>query len=740
MNIAMVPQWLPTKDKGDWKHRRPPSGSRLLEERVSQRRDPDDDDGNVNNLEEISSRVDGSASRTDLIHMERVSSLPTGRIKRAEAHAPNSTPHEGSGIAKVKIAQSTPPSNITSATSQRPVISPSSLEQCRPPNEIILAHPNNNIDATSARNFNAKLDHPSNFRRLSRAERRRLLSEVKALLEDESLLSSLDGGHVSRHRIESGSDEDESLLLLSSCDGDSCDAPTVDTNNASTAFYTADYTADTRTQSQFTADKGGRDFDLEYYDDRYSDDDDDGILGSCDPFISFVTCAGNAGAVEIEKRERMHRNRNMDTKRGQHNEDSRQSIRGERNEREQLKDREEQKGQRNERERQNEREHHQVGRAEHLDDCVLSGASGNKQGNRSGGNHFSNNKLATFECSSADSDQTDPPVVSASENIEVEFAEVDKNMANAQWKDGDKDEDGAAVVIDSPLFLARDESFTRQRMVSPSSMVSSIKPTFFASAKSITSQRTAFAPVDHYVDRDVGDAVAVSTVVPGKLESLGRARIFTLQRLKSPFTRAKPSFSGDTPKVDEAWACVARHDGATTCSEPSRGTDVTGSPRTPPKIARTSCSPITQKEKNVWRECTDERSGKKYYFDGLISMWQRPVGVAPPSPKVRDKSACVETASTPETILPSPSSEKCDQQGPLAEEENRKSSRERNKLKSFFRNKKKSPHALAGKHATPQIEPDIASAQNTDKMKQYKVHYNTDRVDARHTLESSHHE
>jgi hypothetical protein len=617
------------------------------------------------------------------------------------------------------------------------------LEQCRPPNEIILAHPNNNIDATSARNFNAKLDHPSNFRRLSRAERRRLLSEVKTLLEDESLLSSLDGGHVSRHRIESGSDEDESLLLLSSCDGDSCDAPTVDTNNASTAFYTADYTADTRAQSQFTTDRGGRrgrDSDLAYYDDRYSDDDDDGILGSCDPFISFVTCAGNAGTVEIEKRGRMHRNRNMDTKRGQYNEDFWQSVREERNEREQQKDWEEQKGQRNERERRNEREHHQVGRAEHLEDCVLSGASGNRQGNRSGGNQVSNDKLTTFECSSADSDQTDPPVVSASENIEVEFAEVDNDMVNAQWKDGDKDEDGAAVVIDSPLFLARAESFTRQRMVSPSSMVSSIKPTIFASAKSITRQRTAFAPVDHHVDSDGGDVVAVFTVVPGKLESLGRARIFTLQRLKSPFTRAKPSFSGDTPKVDEAWACVARHDGATTCSKQSRGTDVTGSPRTPPKIARTSCSPITQKKKNVWREYTDERSGKKYFFDGLISMWERPVGVAPPSPKVRDKSACVETASTPETFSPSPSTEKCDQQGPLAEEENRKSTRERKKLKSFFRNKMASPHALAGTHATPQIEPDIASAHNTDRMKQCKVHHNTDRVYARHTLESSHHE
>lgn len=141
MNIAMVLQWLPTKDKGDWKHGRPPSGSRLLEERVSQRRDPDDDDGNVNNLEGISSRVDGSASRTDLIHMERVSSLPTGRIKRAEAHAPNSTPHEGSGIAKVKIAQSTPPSNITSTTSPRPVISPSLLEQCFPPTRSFLLTP-----------------------------------------------------------------------------------------------------------------------------------------------------------------------------------------------------------------------------------------------------------------------------------------------------------------------------------------------------------------------------------------------------------------------------------------------------------------------------------------------------------------------------------------------------------------------------------------------------------------------
>jgi hypothetical protein len=191
---------------------------------VSQWRDPEDDDKDINNLEGIGSRVDGSPSRTDLIHMERVGSLPTKRIKRAEAHAclapPNSTPHECSVIAKLKIAQNTQPSNITSVTSSRSIISPSLLEHCRPPNESSLAHPNNNIDATLSWNFSPRLNRLLNFRRLSRAERRLLLSKVMRLLDDESLLSNLDGAHVSRHCNESDSNADESPLLLSSCDGE----------------------------------------------------------------------------------------------------------------------------------------------------------------------------------------------------------------------------------------------------------------------------------------------------------------------------------------------------------------------------------------------------------------------------------------------------------------------------------------------------------------------------------------
>ena len=116
------------------------------------------------------------------------------------------------------------------------------------------------------------------------------------------------------------------------------------------------------------------------------------------------------------------------------------------------------------------------------------------------------------------------------------------------------------------------------------------------------------AVVDVDNDDDYGAAV-----ISDKPKLSGRGKTYTLHRLRSPFTRVKPSFSVKISTSDEARAGVAGRDGATICSDAS-------------SVTNTSGSFITQK-KPVWWEFTDVRSGKQYYSNGLISMWDMPVDV-----------------------------------------------------------------------------------------------------------------
>ena len=399
-------------------------------------------------------------------------------------------------------------------------------------------------DDVSARNFDARLNQLPNVVQLSKAERLRLFSELKTLFGEESSPSSgrFDvRGHVGPGLVHENSDEEESLLALSSSCGCSHD-PTLFTNNVSTAYCTADaetmytsdtrtmYTSDSRTQSstdtsafmsddrsdalrskQYHHSKGavgerlrGRDSDSSFHGDV---DYDDCIIGAivdtCDPFISFIMCDDDAEAGEIENSERRHR------KVEKHYDTRWQKLT---------------KGR-------------QAGRAEHVGDNIRVRASGDKHSS-SGGSQFSNSEYTTLEQTREDYDLTaDLPGVPVLESIEVEIAAVDV----------DNDDDyGAAVISDKPKLS-------------------------------------------------------------------GRGKTFTLQRLRSPFTRVKPSFSVKISTSDEARAGVAGRDGATICSDASSVTNTSG-----------SC--ITQK-KPVWWKSTDARSGKQYYSNGLISMWDVPVDV-----------------------------------------------------------------------------------------------------------------
>jgi len=116
-------------------------------------------------------------------------------------------------------------------------------------------------------------------------------------------------------------------------------------------------------------------------------------------------------------------------------------------------------------------------------------------------------------------------------------------------------------------------------------------------------------------------------------------------------------------------------------SDPSGGTNDDGRDDIPltSKIAIASDGRhLARKKEEVWWEYTDERSGRKYYSNGTISMWGRPADVdisAAATSAASDDRSRVETASSNlvETLPTSPTSmEKRDQQGPSAEKEKSK--------------------------------------------------------------------
>ncbi len=113
---------------------------------------------------------------------------------------------------------------------------------------------------------------------------------------------------------------------------------------------------------------------------------------------------------------------------------------------------------------------------------------------------------------------------------------------------------------------------------------------------------------------------------------------------------------------------------------------------------------LARKKEEVWWEYTDERSGRKYYSNGTISMWGRPADVdisaaaTSSSSAASDDRSRVETASSNlvETLPTSPTSmEKRDQQGPSAEKEKSKSTTQKRKKFKMFVTKEKASQALA---------------------------------------------
>ncbi len=120
--------------------------------------------------------------------------------------------------------------------------------------------------SSSSENKNLK-EYLSQFRQLSKSERRKLLSEVKNILDvgDKSMIGGVDDGrnyyYARKTSDEMQQDEDDSLLASSEDDGTAMDSRVSSYySDTSTAFYTNDVStaicgmADTRTSMYSTAD------------------------------------------------------------------------------------------------------------------------------------------------------------------------------------------------------------------------------------------------------------------------------------------------------------------------------------------------------------------------------------------------------------------------------------------------------------------------------------------------------
>jgi len=416
---------------------------------------------------------------------------------------------------------------------------------------------------------------------------------------------------------------------------------------------------------------GGSDPSFYYYgfdDDDDDDDDDDAILSACNDFISCITCVGGnaeeSDEIEIIERRRKRRGDGKD------------------------------------RRREGRERREEAGRANRVEDTRRIGSpSGNTHGSSSSSSSSGGSQMSTKEFGML-ADRTDPPGAFASERIEIEMSLSDDDDDDERpKKDAENDED------DSPILVTNDpasSSSARAKSSMGQRAAPSIQPTSSAlcAAKSLARHRSAAPDVVATAMRDEGAAASSSIVPDDKREASVRAKSLTPRRWKSPFARAANKPSSFSEKASAGG--VARRDGgAAIRSDPSSGTDDgRGIPLTS-KIAIASGRSLAGKEEEeVWWEYTDEGSGRKYYSNGMISMWRRPVGgdisaAASSSSTASEDRSRVETASSNlESSRNSPSMEKRDQQGPLAENEMSKPTQERKKFKSFI-TKEKASQALA---------------------------------------------
>jgi hypothetical protein len=167
------------------------------------------------------------------------------------------------------------------------------------------------------------------------------------------------------------------------------------------------------------------------------------------------------------------------------------------------------------------------------------------------------------------------------------------------------------------------------------------KPGLIARVRSLSRTRR------QHRSRNESDATASSgsirsLIVSDAPETLGRAKSFALhQQLTFPFVRARESFSNTkSSKVSIAVAgaeVTKDNDGGgseTTCSDPSSGTNNEIYQDGPETFGIIACSTmgsaisrLNHKSKEAWWEYTDDRYGRSYYSNGIISTWERPVDV-----------------------------------------------------------------------------------------------------------------
>ena len=560
----------------------------------------------------------------------------------------------------------------------------------------------------------------NNLKRLTKADKRRLLHEVRDLLGGGEM-SLLSGSGVGLDEYDEEEDEDESLLALTRCAGDGNSRDDVgstslddETNDNSTSFFTSDTTSrltypisaehaayvseeeeedddddapprSSRRGRQYFQEsggisscvrgRGGSRLVVDEYDSLDECEDDDGVfVGTCNAILFIMTCGvtGLDGSDEIS---------NDEGGRVAH-----RRARGSRSTRDSKTKR------------------HDVRHVVDDDHRWRKDDEGweEDRGSKNVPCPNTNNCRAMDDDPPLDRDWTVSPP--------GEFFNMENDDAKSMdFHDVDEDHRAVVHVIDDTLYMARAKSTA----VAGSTIPSVVKPTLFARVRSLTAWQ-------HHRSRDENDATtssgsSSSIIVSDVPETLGRAKSLKLHhRMKHPFARDRASFSEtrssgianddhDDPRgygVAAAYVTKEHYGGRaeTMFTNPSSGTNNATYLDGPETFGIIACSTkgnaisrLPHKSKETWWEYTDDRFDKNYYSNGIVSARERPVDVTihdgpHPSPKRSTRSR---------TTSPS----KRDRQGPssaMKGDKGKTSStmQDRRRARSFF-TKNRASHALA---------------------------------------------
>jgi len=601
----------------------------------------------------------------------------------------------GAAATSLLLKQTSPPSLALRAAHSKSTLVPSS-----PPFNISNPNlPPANAHTTPPRrsptsaeddedNFNRQFAHLSNYRHLSKSERRRLLKEVKQVLggDGESILSGYtnhDHGESvfsdnHRHGDEDSDDEDESLLA-SSNDSMESETRTMYTNDVSTAFYTH-ATEDTRTlctadTSAFMSEDSGGDRGHYHHGggggerERYressrrggttdsivmqeleEEEEEDGrFFNLTDACISYLCdgCDGTNNVARDDNDERRRREEDHWNRRG--------------------------KQRRKQRRRQ---------QREMEEDITVDGESNDSQSDDSNAITVKERRLASLKRGQSKKSSTSSSSSSSSTNAATPRSPTleDKlrGVSTASPQEG-------YAVTNETTFWEGDGVWNSDPSVLTSGGISNVgdrdtselalsngltnniafvvgelevEPRVSCGADTVeysyqnNNRRDAGSPFDEpdgvVDDNDDDEATTtakhdaaknVEAVVTTKPNLFSRAKSLTKQRSASPFVRAmstlsqKISNNSNNNNRPHQQDCNESRSSCSIKTDPSNATKHSDSTKTgkgggAASIgSRSNNSSSSISKKKGWREYTDPTSGKRYFSNGAITTWERPANV-----------------------------------------------------------------------------------------------------------------